>query len=205
MEYTVQQNDCLANLAAQFGFSWKTIWNHPQNAQLKQKRKNPNILLPGDIVFIPEKKLKEESAASQKLHRFKKKREKVMFRLRLLEEGEPRRNTAYTLLVGDLTFRGTTNGEGKLEHEIPADAHSAILTTAEDSYSLQLGGLDPVEEVSGAQHRLQNLGFLPAAADGELNESTSAALRDFQQQHGLTVNGELTEATKSKLLEIHGS
>ena len=128
-----------------------------------------------------------------------------MFRLRLLEEGEPRRNVAYTLQVDDLTLRGTTNGEGKLEHEIPADATSAVLTTAEDSYSFQLGGLDPVDEISGLQHRLQNLGYLAESADGELNDSTKAALRDFQQKYNLPVNGELTEATKSKLLEIHGS
>ncbi len=205
MEYTVQQKECLANLAAQFGFSWKTIWNHPQNAQLKQKRKNPNVLLPGDLLFIPERKLKEVSAASQQLHKFKKKREKVMFRLRLLEEGEPRRNVDYTLQVGDLTLRGTTNGDGKLEHEIPADATEAVLTTAEDSYSFQLGGLDPVEEISGMQHRLQNLGYLAEAADGELNDSTRAALRDFQEKNGLTVNGEFTDETKNKLLELHGS
>lgn len=205
MEYTVQQNDCLASLAVQHGFAWKTLWNHPQNAPLKQKRKTPNILLPGDILFIPDKKLKEVAAASQRLHKFKKKREKVMFRVRLLEEGEPRRNVEYTLQVGDLTLHGTTNGDGKLEHEIPAEAASAVLTTAEDSHSFQIGGLDPLEEISGLQHRLQNLGYLAESADGELNDSTKAALRDFQQKYNLPVDGELTEATRSKLLEIHGS
>ena len=50
--YTVKQGDYLAKIAAQFGFTnLKTIWDDPQNAKLKELRKNPNVLFPGDQLF----------------------------------------------------------------------------------------------------------------------------------------------------------
>jgi len=39
-DYTVKQGDYLAKIAKNHGFSdYKTIWAHPQNAELKSKRK----------------------------------------------------------------------------------------------------------------------------------------------------------------------
>jgi LysM repeat protein len=43
--YTVKQGDHLSSIAHEYGFpDYQTIWNHADNAQLKQKRKNPNVL-----------------------------------------------------------------------------------------------------------------------------------------------------------------
>jgi hypothetical protein len=45
--YTVRQGDHLSKIAKAFGFSdYHTIWDHPNNGDLKQKRQNPNVLLP---------------------------------------------------------------------------------------------------------------------------------------------------------------
>lgn len=43
--YVVQKGDCLSSIAFGFGFLPDTLLNHPANAGLKQKRKDPNILL----------------------------------------------------------------------------------------------------------------------------------------------------------------
>lgn len=33
--------------------SWQTVWNAPQNAALKGKRKKPELIQPGDKVWVP--------------------------------------------------------------------------------------------------------------------------------------------------------
>jgi N-acetylmuramoyl-L-alanine amidase len=59
--HTVKQGDCISSIAHETGFFWETLWNHPDNAKLKQLRKNPNALLPGDVVSIPDQRVKQES------------------------------------------------------------------------------------------------------------------------------------------------
>ncbi|MGB9698788.1 MAG: LysM peptidoglycan-binding domain-containing protein [Thermodesulfobacteriota bacterium] len=53
-EYTVKQGDCLSSIGEKYGIFWEKIWNQPKNDKLKEKRKNPNILYPGDVIFIPD-------------------------------------------------------------------------------------------------------------------------------------------------------
>jgi hypothetical protein len=202
MEYTVEQHDCLSSLGEKFGIPWEIIWNHSENAALKQKRKNPHVIFPGDKIFIPEIEIKEEIGATEKKHKFKKKSEKVLLRLRLLEEDVPRKNLKYTLVVNDQNIEGTTDGDGKLEQKIPASATEAWIKTKEDVYHLKLGGLDPVEEDSGIEQRLKNLSFLGNEANAE---AIAAAIKAFQEKHGLSATGNIDEAVRNKLRDIHGS
>ena len=54
--HTVIRGDCLSSIAKQYGFSdYKTIYDHPQNQAFKQKRPNPNLIMAGDEIFIPER------------------------------------------------------------------------------------------------------------------------------------------------------
>ena len=54
--YTVRQGDYLSKISSENGFFDHTIiWNHPNNAELKEKRQNPSVLYPGDQLFIPDK------------------------------------------------------------------------------------------------------------------------------------------------------
>ena len=70
--HIVKQGESVAGIAKKYGFSnWLTIYNHADNAELKQKRPNPNVLYPGDKVVIPEKTVKEESGATEQRHRFR--------------------------------------------------------------------------------------------------------------------------------------
>jgi hypothetical protein len=80
--YTVRQGDFLSKIAKVCGFSnYRTIWNHPNNADLKQKRQNPNVLFPGDIVYIPGKQVRTESRGTNQKHVFVT--DSPIFKLRL--------------------------------------------------------------------------------------------------------------------------
>jgi N-acetylmuramoyl-L-alanine amidase len=70
--HTVAQGEYLSGIAKHYGFAnHVTIWNHPQNAALKKLRVNPNVLLPGDQAFIPDKAPKQESAPTGRTSRFR--------------------------------------------------------------------------------------------------------------------------------------
>jgi N-acetylmuramoyl-L-alanine amidase len=84
--YVVQQGDCIASLAYERGLLLDTIWNHPRNRALKTKRKDPYILKPGDVVYIPDIDPKKLDCATRKRHRFKLKGVPAKFKLRLVEE-----------------------------------------------------------------------------------------------------------------------
>ncbi|MDI7259578.1 MAG: peptidoglycan-binding protein [Thermodesulfobacteriota bacterium] len=87
-EYKVKQGDCISSIATRHGLFWEKVWNHPKNAKLKEKRKDPNILYPGDVVFVPDKDKKEESGGTEQKHRFRKKGTPAKLRLRLMRPPE---------------------------------------------------------------------------------------------------------------------
>lgn len=70
-EHTVAPGECISSIAFQHGFFWETLWEHGDNAELKEKRKDPNVLHPGDVVMIPDLTLKEESCATEQVHEFR--------------------------------------------------------------------------------------------------------------------------------------
>ncbi|MFZ4578237.1 MAG: phage tail protein [Myxococcota bacterium] len=53
--YTVKKGDWLQKIATANGLSsWTEIYNHPANAAFKKSHPNPNLIYPGDVVFVPE-------------------------------------------------------------------------------------------------------------------------------------------------------
>jgi Putative peptidoglycan binding domain len=202
---TVNLGDSVPSIAKQNGFFWETLWNHGQNAALKSKRKDPNILFPGDQVFVPDRALKEENRPTNARHKFKLKGEQVKFKLQLLMLGEPRKNEPYTLQLDGKVFQGTTDGDGKIELKVPADAQSGtlILRGGKEKYPVNVGHLNPIDEISGVQQRLNNLGFQAGAEDGQQTDTLKAALIAFQTKYKLNPTGDIDGATKAKLLECH--
>ncbi len=213
-EHFVKQGECLSSLAKKYGFlDYRTIYNHPNNSRLKTTRPNPNILYPDDIVFIPDREIKEVDAVTEQRHIFKLEREKTLFRLTVKDhDDKPFANVRYELKIDKKTFEGTTNGDGKLEEMIPADARTGGLVLFSEAdgerkligmFSLKLGHLDPVEKTTGIQSRLNNLGFGCGKVDGVIGEKTKAALRAFQEKNGLSATGEADSATREKLRQTH--
>ena len=204
--YTVKQGDCISSIAQRYGLFWEKVWNHSKNAKLKEKRKDPNVLFSGDIVFVPDREENQESGATGQRHRFRLKGVPGMLRLRFLENDQPRVNDLYVLEIDGELFSGTTDAEGKLEHVIPPNAKRGILLLGEeqDEYVLDLGHVDPIDEISGVQERLENLGFDCGEVDGNMSPETQEALKEFQEKHGLQVTGQADQQTRAKLQKQHG-
>jgi N-acetylmuramoyl-L-alanine amidase len=204
-EYKVKQGDCLSNIAHRYGLFWEKVWNHPKNSKLQEKRKDPNILHPGDVVFIPDKEKKEESGASEQKHRFRKKGVPEKLRIRFMAGNEPIANENYILDIDGEVKSGTTDGEGNLEESIPPNAKRAKLWLGEEKqeYEINLGYLDPIDELSGVQARLNNLGFNCGKVDGIKGPKTTAALKRFQKKHSLKETGEIDEQTRNALKNAH--
>jgi hypothetical protein len=209
-DYVVRQGDCIASIGADYGFLPKTIWNHPANAELKQRREFENVLLPGDIVVIPDKVLRHENRPTDNRHVFVRKGVPEKLEVVLLDDaGLPRANLFYVVTIDGRSVPGNTDAEGRLRISIPPNARQGHLLVRdgqlEEEYPLQLGHLDPITEITGVQARLSNLGFDCGSERGESGPKTMQAIRQFQESAGLEPTGELDNITREKLKIAHGS
>ena len=197
--YTVQEGDCITSIADQAGLTWQKVWDHPENAGLRQQRTDPNVLYPGDSVFVPDLEIRKESRPTDQRHRFKKLGSTAKLKLRLLVEDKPRAGEPYKLVIDGVTKSGTTDGNGFINQSLPPGATSGTLyvgTGVQDVYQLSFGALDPIDTPEGVTKRLLNLGY----GTDDLAEAISA----FQQKQGLTVTGQVDAATRAKLQSEHG-
>jgi hypothetical protein len=186
--------------------------------QLKAKRKDPNVLMPGDQLFIPDKQLREELRPTNQRHEFILKRTEVRLRMVLEDIFEnPVAGASCVLTVEGETIHLSTDGEGKIDEAIPPTAHNATLLiqdhqTALNNFQIliKIGNLDPVEERSGQVARLNNLGYFAGdpARDAEDQDDAEtrfrSAVEEFQCDFALQVDGKCGSITQSKLKSVHG-
>ncbi|MBI2899050.1 MAG: peptidoglycan-binding protein [Planctomycetes bacterium] len=214
-DYVVRPGDCVESVAFERGFFWQTLWDDPRNARLKDLRGNPNILLEGDVLHVPDRRAREHSGATESTHRFVRKGVPSRLRLRIVDpassdrQDRPRANAPFRLEIDGRPTLGTTDADGRVDVPIRPDAREGRLilepgTPRETVLPLQLGHLDPVSEESGVRQRLASLGFDTGDPEQEAVASLESALRAFQQRHGLEVTGQADAATRDKLREAHG-
>jgi hypothetical protein len=198
--HTVAQGECINSIAADYGMLWQTIWNDSQNAVLRQQRQDPNVLFPGDQLYIPDLQTKQVPCATDQVHTFVLEGSPVTIKLLLLDQDKPRAGVPYSLEIDGVWTSGTTDGNGYITQSIQPNAKVGELRVgsgaSKDVYQLQLGTLDPIHTDSGAAGRLSNLGF--QASD------LSSAVKAFQQKEGLPVTGTPDAATQARLKEKFG-
>jgi len=205
IDHVVKKGDCITNIAAQYGFLGQTVWHDNANQELRQRRRNPNLLMPGDVLTIADKQRRQESAATEQRHRFVRLGIPARFRLVLLKGEEPRANEAYELTIDGKLLDGTTDDQGRLEIDLPPDAKMAELSFENDDrvYELEFGAVGPADQVPGYQARLNNLGYDCGSVDGILGDLTRAAIVAFQERFNLEQTGEPDDATLDKLRNAH--
>lgn len=205
-DHVATQGECLFSIAEDHGFAWQTVWNDPANASLKDLRKSPYILLPGDIVHVPDLRPRSESRGPDSTHRFKRKGVPATLQLRLLANGKPRDNMAWKASLGGPWTEGRTDADGRLSIRLPPSSPAGLLRLEDGTeYRLLLRELDPLESISGVQARLNNLGYPSGPVDGIQGPLTTAAIRQFQEAYPpLDVDGIVGPKTRAKLKEIYG-
>jgi len=210
--HIVQQGEHLSSIAEQYGLAdYRILWNHPQNRQLREQRGNPNVLYPGDEVYIPERADKEQDCQTERRHTFEKAQRIPKLRLVLKDfTDRPLSNLKCELQVEGETYDLTTNQDGMIEHVVPPSAKDGLLTARNVrgevvmQMPLKIGDLDPVEEQTGWQARLKNLGY-DAGLGGEGGpEILRAAVEEFQRDQRLQVDGNCGPQTQAKLKQVHG-
>jgi hypothetical protein len=198
------------SIAEDCGFLWETIWSHANNSGLKDLRNDPNILFPGDIVFLPDKTPRIEPKPTGQRHKFVTKNPRSQVRLRLLDvKRQPRPHLQYTATVDANVSNGQTDADGYLTLTVAANARQLTLQVTEDAkteeYTLPLGFIDPIDELTGNQQRLINLGYPCSSELGTLGDVTQTAIRAFQKENELEITGEFDDATRQALEQMHGS
>ncbi|MFO0554641.1 MAG: peptidoglycan-binding protein [Polyangiaceae bacterium] len=205
--YVVRAGDYLAKVAHLFGFDADTVWNLPENEELRTKRPNPNVLYPGDVLRIP--KREGEGVAveggTENTYAAPVPTSKISI---VLYDPAGGLFASKRCIVRDIpNAPESTTAEGKLEFDVPVTLRLVIVEFPDDEVILELdvGGLDPGSEDSGVKHRLRNLGIYcdDGVESAENDERYANALRVFQQRAGLPETGELDDGTRAALLSEH--
>ena len=203
--HTIHPGECIRSLSKQYGVRWDTIWGHSENAALREKRADLHLLLNKDKVFIPDKQIRTESIQTEQRHTFRRNIGSTKLKIRLIVDGDPLSDAAYILNAEGAVFEDKTNGDGLLEHVIPADAREGVLRIEDfDPISLELGKLDLIDTVTGIQQRLTNLNYPCGAINGINGKLTKAAVTAWQQEHNLQVDGIVGPETRKSIENEYG-
>jgi N-acetylmuramoyl-L-alanine amidase len=208
--YTIKQGDHVARLAEQYGFrDYKTVWMDPGNADLRAQRPDPNVLYPGDILYIPDKQSRDEQRPTDHTHFFVVKKSTIKLRIKIRDfDNLPIAAADCRLEIDGTNYPLTTDGDGLIEQEIPKASVGGTLTLPDLDYEVRvtLGTLDPVDENTGWQQRLINLGYYwGPLGDAPNDVFTDYALQEFQCDYKLPITGQANDATRAKLKDVYGS
>ena len=205
----------IISIAHAAGFAdWRVVYDAPENADLKKKRPDPSVLQEGDQVFLPDFEaltLTLSCPGSYTIHT-----KSIFAEVHMLlndPSGKPYANLNWELKVGDRIFKGTTDAKGTVKQKVPANAHEGELTLLLDakgehklSWVVEIGGVDPIDSDAGVQGRLNNLGYHTGDDDkGTVGAGTQSAIRNFQNDHGLEMTGQIDDATRRRLKQEHGA
>jgi hypothetical protein len=212
--HIVSQGETGPSIGRRYGFKWETIWKDAHNASLREKR-TPDLLLPGDRIWIPAKAKRTEEAPTEQRTRFRLKSAKVWLRIVFKDnEDKPRANLDYTLHVEGVSkpLKGKTNAQGIVEKRIPArpcrarlHLHDPSTGPEPEAHELFAQYLDPLDEDSGVRARLNNLSYRIGQVEAvTMTDHEHAAVRLFQIENDLPVTGKLDDATRRALRDAYG-
>lgn len=133
--HTIAEGDCCSSLAAAAGLmDHHAVYDHGDNAALKAARPNPNMLVVGDVVSVPDVETKTVDAATTRRHRYVVTTRAVKLRVKVLDrEGNPLSGKAWRVTFPGGQRDGALGGDGKIEVELPATATAATLVLDPDA------------------------------------------------------------------------
>lgn len=213
--YTVAAGDCIHSIAYRAGVPFQRLWD--TNGTLKNLRKDPAVLAPGDQVAIPAKRTakvaKKKTGAT---HTFRRKETSRNYRMQILMGEKVREDVACEVAVDGKDVPVKKSGQW-VEFPIRPDAKEAVVKLAvvhgvkespqageKLEYKIKLGHLRPVDTPEGQEDRLRDLGYYLAWPEGA-TPALADVLRLFQLCQKLDpADGVANEATRNKLKELTG-
>ena len=210
--HTVTQGETISSIADRFGFlDFESIWGEPANADLREKRGDGHVLLPGDRVTIPDHEVRKVDASTGQSHRFVVHGQTLRLRLDLRDEGDqPLADARCVLAVDGAAKELVADGNGRIETFVPRGARRAQLTVDDPKkrfdvrVPLRLGGLDPIDTPTGQRERLRNIGYYLVEDEDDNPLALRSAVEELQCDRGLKVTGICDGATQAALLGAHG-
>lgn len=221
--YVIRKGDYLTKLGHEMGFDPSFVWAHPKNKELVAKRKNQEVLKPGDILWIPDEARRKMPVEMETQNSYVARVPKMPLVLTLKLGGKILKKEPYIIRgLGRLPdgtgakkeeVSGETDDKGvlRLAPSVHVREIEVVLPKRKKELRLFVAGLAPDNELTGVRMRLKNLGYLGAKHQGaERYEALDpaqleAAVRAFQTDAGLEVNGVVDEKLTKKLVEVHGS
>ena len=197
---------------------YTAVWDKEYNSALKKKRHNrPEILLPGDVVFLPTKTPDEHPGKDKDAQQHTDTASLSSIQLYLMVHGQSVANRVVRVHVEHPPYDGqvTTSGAGLLQFHVDPRVTEILLEVQDPPFACRLlvGQLHPIDEWGGVERRLNNLGYFcpvavpavaagPKAADDEQarrNELRTKAIRRFQADAGAALTGLADDKTLSLL------
>ncbi len=204
--HTIEEGQSTESVAYDYGMFWETVWDHPENADLRSLRRDPNILAEGDTLYVPDKRPKSTVGATGLRHRFRRKGVPSRIEVRVLDADKPRAGVAYRVTIGKRVITGNADSDGWIRFRVMPDVSDGVLTLESgEAYHFEIGAVRPMATMKGVQARLRNLGYFSGEIDGEISEALRTAIRRFQVDQGLAPTGDPDSEFRAKLLDLHGS
>lgn len=211
--YVIRQGDYLLKLSHLLGFDADQVWDDGKNAELKANRKDPSMLKPGDIVFIPDEPKKKLRLNAKEANAYVARVPRVSVSVALAMDGQPIKGEKYVLEGLGEEVEMTTDADGMIHVEAPVHVREVVVrfTSTGRRIKIAIGDLDPADTPSGARMRLSSLGYYSGKVAGAeryvAHDDTALALavRAFQAASGLEATGKLDHETRDALVQAHGS
>jgi putative peptidoglycan binding protein len=199
-KHIVRAGECFCTIAEDSGHFWQTLWDLAANAALREARKNPNLLVEGDEILVPDLRPRTVTVATGGAHRFKRHGVPSFIRVRCERFGEPLADLPFTTEANGTLHSDTTDADGVAVVPLAPDVREVRLVIGSGASAhvveLDVGTLSPVTTDEGVRARLGNLGFT--------HERLEDAVRAFQRSAELTASGVADDATRAALVESHG-
>jgi Putative peptidoglycan binding domain len=203
----------------------KTVFDAPENAELKRLRVNPNTLADDDVVSVPVLAAKVATGSTNQTLLFTLNADELLLNIRLQDATrKPLVGRAVHLVLGARSITNPTpdlfrpidrvtdaNGEISVEMNINvSEGELSLHETAELTspvvavMRLLVGTLQPANTSAGQRARLNNMGYFAGFSDGD-TQQIKWAIEEFQHDHGLKPTGRTDDpVTFNTIARVHG-
>lgn len=217
--HVVRHGEYLTALAFRAGTTVEAILADPKNGEIKKSR-HPEILNPGDIVYLPDPREDPPSLDAQTDNAFTADVPMVEVHVTLKgRDGKPvaGQQLASVPVVSETPLE--TDGSGKVTFKVPVHIKNVRLSVKKTGvqFDVRIGHLDPHGERSGLLSRLRQLGYVAdensritgrawlGATGSDLDARVLAqAIAAFQSAHGMEITGTMDEALCAAVRDEHG-